>query len=118
MFISFSGNRSILMLYWKAGLMPSVRRGLYGDILTKKNVSIEHLLPESKGGRTSLDNLALATKNNNYNRKNYPLSKFLTPKQAQNYLKQFKGIYLPDFNGDAYIQQVKATIIKCFRKEK
>ena len=114
--ITFSGNNSILMTYWRQGLMPSVKKGLYGNILTQKNVSLEHLQPASKRGHTALYNLALATKYKNNLRKNSPLSQFLTKEQAENYLKQFKGIYLPEFNGDVYIKRVKETIIRCFRK--
>ena len=116
--LNFSGNTSILLTYWKAGLMPSVKKGLYGGTLTRNNVSIEHLIPSSKGGASNLDNYALATKSNNSYRKNQPLANFLTKEQAEKYLKQFKGINLPCFNGDVYIKNVKKTILKCFQKKK
>jgi hypothetical protein len=114
--ITFLGNKSILKTYWEQGLMPTVTNGLYGARLTKSNVSLEHIQPRSKRGHTCLANLALASKDNNYNRNNHPLSEFLTREQADNYLKQFTGIRLPDFNGDAYIKKVDETIRRCFRK--
>lgn len=114
--VNFSSNSSILIDYWRLGAMPGVKRGLYGGKLTNENVTMEHLQPASKGGRCALYNIALATKENNSFRNNSPLKDFLTIHQAEDYLKQFKGIKLPDFNGDVYIERVRETIKRCFRK--
>ena len=97
MLITFNGYSSVLKKYYNSGLLPSVRCGLYGDILTKKNLSIEHIIPRSKGGETILYNLALASKRMNNLRGNQPLQDFLIPKKAIDYLLQFKDINLPDY---------------------
>ncbi len=114
--ITFSGKKSILINYWRNGALPSVKRGLYGDILTPQNVSQEHILPASKGGRAGVYNIALATNDNNCIRNDLPLAKFLTRHQAEEYLKQFKNINLTDFNGNTYIEKVRETILRCFQK--
>ena len=56
------GYSSPLKTIWKKGGLPTVKKGFYGDTLTKKNVSLEHLKARSKGGKTSLENLVLASK--------------------------------------------------------
>jgi len=85
----FAGFKSPLKTLWKKGQLWNVKRGLYGDILTLENCSLEHLLPISKGGKTELSNLALASKEKNGLRGNLPLKDFLTRKQAVDYVVQF-----------------------------
>ena len=114
--VSFLGTHSILKDYWLDDQLPTVTRGLYGNILTKKNVTLEHIQPKSKRGRDGMDNLALAVKDAHYRRRNRPLFKMLTKEKADRYLKQFEGIKLPDFNGDLYIKRVNETIERCFKK--
>ena len=79
----------MLKTAWKKGQLPNVKRGLYGDILTLNNVSLDHLTPISKGGTTTLDNLALASKAKNELRGNRDLKEVLTKNQALDYIKQF-----------------------------
>ncbi len=114
--ISFLGTKSILKDYWLRGYMPSVTRGIYGNTLTKKNVTLEHIQPKSKRGTDGLFNLALASKYTNNTRKNKPLKSFTTRERIDQYLKQFEGISLPDFNGDLYIKRVNETVDRCFAK--
>lgn len=101
------GYHHPIKTYWLKGKMPSVTRGLYGELLTPKTVSIEHLTPVSKGGKTELGNVALADKQRNHDRGSEPIEKFVTIGMLQKYFKQFKGIKLPHFNGDEYIQKMK-----------
>ena len=114
--VSF-GYTSILKTHWKNGLMPTVKKGLYGDELTLENVSLEHIKPHSKSGSTDLYNLALASKNKNLKRKNKPLYEVLNLEQAQVYLNQFKGIELPEFNGNAYAYYTGETIRRCLAEK-
>ena len=114
--VSF-GYTSILKTYWKNGLMPTVTKGLYGDELTLDNVSLEHIKPHSWSGTTGLYNLALASQKKNSKRKNRPLYEVLNLEQAQKYLNQFKGIDLPDFNGNAYAYFTGETIRRCLKEQ-
>lgn len=97
------GITHALKTHWLRGEMPSVTRGLYGGRLTPDNISLEHITPRSKGGKTELYNLALATKYLNNKRSSRPLKDCLTQAQADEYLSQFRAIRLPDFNGDRYV---------------
>lgn len=87
--VTFNGYKSSLKTAWKKGLLPNVKVGLYGDKLTLENVSLDHLRPISKGGKTELNNLALASKEKNELRGNRDLKEVLTRQQAMEYIKQF-----------------------------
>lgn len=110
---SFGYSSPLKTLYLK-GHLP-VKYGFYGDRLDKNNVSLEHLLPKSKGGKTSLDNLVLASKNKNQLRGNRPISKFINLNAMQTYINQFQNIKHADFNGNAYIKGVLNTITRLIR---
>lgn len=107
---TFNGYQSRLKTLWKQGQLPTVKRGLYGDILTHKNLSLEHLKPHSKGGKTVLSNLALASKAKNSARSSEPLKKYLTQEMIDNYLKQFENVYKRGFSGNKYIEMLRKTI--------
>ena len=69
--ISYIGTAKKL----EAKLVPSAGYDFYTiDVagfqrkLTPKNITIEHVLPISKGGKTTLSNIALATYSNNIKR--------------------------------------------------
>lgn len=103
------GYSSPLKDLYRNGDLP-VKYGFYGDKLTKKNVSLEHLLPHSKGGKTTLDNLVLSSKQNNFKRGNRPLSEFINFGNVERYLNQFNGVKLKNFNGNEYVKNILKTI--------
>lgn len=112
--IVFGYKSNLKRLYIK-GKLPEVIYGIYGGILTPKNVTIEHIKPRSFGGKTALNNIALAVNVNNWKRGNKPLIKFYDEKIFQKYLDQFKGIELPNFNGNEYIENLLNTISEIMR---
>ena len=103
------GYSSPLKTLYKKGNLP-IKKGFYGGDLTKKNVTLEHLLPRSQGGDTSLDNLVLATRENNNHRGDKPLKDFLNFHVLANYLDQFRNIKLGNFDGNEYIKSIIKTI--------
>ena len=103
----FKGYKSPLKTLWRRGKLKTVVRGLYGDILTQENLSVEHIKPHCQGGRTIMSNLALASQDKNNARGCSPLKEFLTMEQAKQYLDQFKGIRVKNFNGDKYIEKLQ-----------
>ena len=113
---SFTSTSNIKTL-WKKGLLPSVTKGLYGDTLTLSNLSQEHLLARSLGGKTYQRNLALASKQANNRRGNRPLHLFLTEKMLDDYCEQWEGVKVGRFDGDKYIRTIKKTVKKIFRME-
>lgn len=105
---SFQYNHLLKTLY-KKGKLP-VKYGFYGGKLTFDNVSLEHLKPHSKGGKTSLANLVLATKENNSARSNLSLKNFISIDTVKKYLKQFRNVRVADFNGNNYIKKILDTL--------
>ena len=108
--------KSVLKSEWLKGNMPTVQFGLYGGKLTKKNVTLEHILPYSKGGKTELRNLALAVDVNNFKRSNKPLNSCLTRDMFETYCKQFEEIKLPMFDGKNYIINLSKTVDRLLKQ--
>ena len=114
--LSFRYSNPLKTLY-KKGQLKSVKTGFYGGELTKKNVTLEHLKPHSKGGKTEISNLVLATDENNRKRGNKPLKDFLNPENVKKYLEQFKDIELEGFSGTRYIRLIKETLRRIYERQ-
>lgn len=84
--------------------------GLYGDRLTKKNVTDEHLKPRSWGGGNEESNIALASFSTNTRRGNRPIEQYLTYSMLRQYLKQFIDVKVDGFDGNKYIEGIRKTI--------
>lgn len=110
---SFGYSSPLKTLYLK-GELP-VKYGFYGDRLNSKNVSLEHLLPRSKGGKTELSNLVLASKEKNQIRGNQPISRYINLEAMQTYINQFKNVKVKDFNGNKYVKDLLQTITRLLR---
>lgn len=108
--VSFGSYNSILKTAWKKGKLPTVTKGIYGNILTPDNLSLEHIIPHSLGGATRLNNLMLAEKTANAKRGIKPLMEVISYEQLMDYLKQFIGIKIKRFNGNEYIREILKTI--------
>lgn len=109
--ISFGSYQSPLKTLYKKGKMPKVVKGIYGDVLDTANASLEHLRPVSKGGKTDLANLALASKNKNAARGNQPLKNVLDWEMVEEYLSQF-DFKIKGFNGPTYQALIRKTCKK------
>lgn len=104
------GYSHALKTAWKKGQIPQVKKGFYGEKLTKKNVSLEHLKPISQGGKTQWQNLVLADNKINNARGDKPLSEFINYKAMGEYLEQFKNIKIKGFDGNRYIAMILETV--------
>ena len=105
---TFGYSHPLKTLYIK-GKLP-VKYGFYGDILTQKNVSLEHLKPHSKGGKTELSNLVLASKQKNQARGNADIRNFANKETIIKYLSQFIDVKINDFDGNKYINGIIKTL--------
>lgn len=106
--LTFRYNSQLKTLFRK-GKLP-VKYGFYGDRLTQKNVSLEHLKPFSKGGRTELSNLVLASKQKNMARGNADIRNFANKETIIKYLSQFIDVKINDFDGNKYINAIIKTL--------
>lgn len=109
--ISF-GYSNVLKTQWLKGNLKSVKYGFYGDKLTKKTVTLEHLKPKSKGGKSELENFVLASKYRNQLRSNNDIREYIDKENVLRYLLQFVGIKAENFNGDNYIKMIITTLKK------
>lgn len=106
------GYHNVLKTQYLKGNLKSVKYGFYGDRLTRKNVSLEHLKAKSKGGKSELENFVLASKAKNQARGNKDIKPFVDKETAMRYLLQFVGIKVENFNGDNYIRAIIKTLKK------
>lgn len=111
------GYQNILKTLYKKDKLPSVKYGFYGDKLTKSTVTLEHLKLRSKGGKTELCNLVLASANKNQERGNRPLEEVLNWENVGRYLEQFRNVHVGTFNGNKYIEMILQTIKKCYNNK-
>lgn len=95
---------------FKKGKLPSVKVDASGRKLTADNATVDHIIPHSKGGKTTDNNLMIATKEFNNLRGDKPLTDFITAKGLARYLKQFADVIVDGFNGNEYIKAVLRTI--------
>jgi 5-methylcytosine-specific restriction endonuclease McrA len=51
---------------WKIAKKQKLKCALTGDKLTKNNVSLDHIKPKSKGGKNTIENIRLTTKDANW----------------------------------------------------
>ena len=88
------------------GLMPEVKKGLLGHKLTKKNRSIEHIIPKSLGGTLANDNVALSDRKANMLRGATPIEKLVTKEMWIDYLRQFINVKNKFIDGMEYIKGI------------
>lgn len=127
--VSF-GYKFRLKTLWLKGKLPWLQYGFYGDKLTRKNVSIEHLEPVSvfkkkmgtkaaEKASTVWNNVVLASIQKNQERSNYPLGKYINEEARQKYLDQFRGKIIPGYGrGEKYIKAINETIERLLREGK
>ena len=103
--VSFGYNHPIKKAFDK-GLLGKDFKGLYGVKLTKKNRTIEHIVPHSLGGGLNWGNIALADKVMNAIRGIKPIDDFITFEMWKSYLKQFVDIKNQFVDGMQYIKEI------------
>lgn len=104
--ISF-GHKSIIKTLYKNGELPTVVKDIYGKELSADTVTLEHIIPKSKGGKSNLKNYALANAQDNFKRSSDDILKHTTKVNINEYLDQFVGVVKKNFNGDDYIKNIK-----------
>ena len=125
------GYTTTLSKLFKEGKLPKVVKGFYGgdlqiDPKSLQRASNEHLMPKSKGGKTNLANIVLATVENNAKRGNSLLSDYFNKEKADEYWRQFKDLIVEyqkgnktkAFDGNQYIEQTKETVKRILTQEK
>ena len=109
--ISFGYSDKLKTLF-KEDKLPTVIYDAFGRELTKKNVTLDHIIPKCKGGLSERQNYMLATDSFNRLRGSRPIKDFLTKENLDRYINQFVDIVVEDFEGNKYIQDIMKTLEK------
>ncbi len=110
------GYKSILKTLYLEGEMPEVKYDIYGNKLTKKNVTLEHLCPKSQGGKSDLHNFALCQDTFNWSRSSKPFKNYFNPEAFEQYCKQFDGVKFPGFDGKKYVEAITKTVERLLKR--
>ena len=105
------GYKHPVKTYYLKGKIPLVK-DFYGGDLRPDTATIEHLLPVSKGGKTTTSNVVISNRHNNELRSNFPLKDFINFEAMEEYLAVFEKIDLPGLNGKAYADAIRRTVHK------
>lgn len=104
--ISF-GYKNKLKTEWLKGLLPQLKHDFYdGSLLRKDTVTLEHVQPKSKGGRTIITNLVLTNYNNNMRRGNRDIRQYINKEAARKYLEEASKIKTHDIDGKKYAKSL------------
>ena len=95
--ITFTGYNFKLKKLYRQGKLPKDLVDIGGNRLTNRNLSGDHAIPRSKGGKTTDDNMMLATKQFNSLRGNRPLREVTTMDNLIKWVNQY--IQLDNIDG-------------------
>jgi hypothetical protein len=95
---------------FKKGRLPSVKFDVAGIELNNKNVTLDHVIPKSQGGKSNLFNYMLASEVFNSFRGVVPLAKLITKKMFDKWAKQFEGIMVCGVEGEVYTEEIRRKI--------
>ena len=95
---------------FKKGRLPSVKFDMAGIKLNNKNVTLDHVIPKSQGGKNTLFNYTLASKWFNSFRGVVPLCKLITKEMFEKWARQFEGITVCGVAGEEYTEEIKKKI--------
>lgn len=108
------GYHSPLKDDFKKGLIP-LEKGAYGGSL-KKKASLDHIIPKSKGGKSSLENYFLTNRSINTLRGNQPLKNFLTLEPFLEYLSVMMNVKTQNIDGIDYCKKIIKTVLKALKE--
>lgn len=111
--VSFGYNCELKKLIKRGRIQ--VKYSFYGGKLNVKKLSIEHVIPRSKGGKSCQSNYVMCNKEQNWERGNNPLEGYLDWEAVGKYLDQFQGVRVGSFDGDKYIKEILSSINDALR---
>lgn len=94
---------------FKKGRLP-IKYDMAGLELTKKNVTLDHVQPKSKGGESKLSNYVLNTAWFNNLRGNKPMKDFITKEMFDKWAKQFEKLTVCGVKGTEYTKMIAKKI--------
>ncbi len=111
--IPFEGYNFKLKKLFRDGKLPKDLVDIGGNKITQKNLSGDHALAKSKGGKNTDDNMMLATKWFNNMRGNRPLKEVVTIENLIKWVNQYLKLgKTKDFDFVKYVQDILQIIAK------
>lgn len=111
--VPFEGYNFKLKKLFRQGKLPKDLVDLGGNKITQRNLSGDHGLAKSKGGKTTDDNMILATKYFNSLRGNRPLKEVVTMENLIKWVNQYLKLgKTKDFDFVKYVQDILNVIAK------
>lgn len=105
--ISFTGYDFKLKTMYRQGKLPKNLIDMGGNKLTQKNLSGDHAIPKSLGGKNTDNNMILATKQFNSMRGNRPLKEVVTKENLVKWINQYLKLdKIDDFDFVQYVQDI------------
>ena len=109
--ITFTGYSFKLKTLYKQGKLPKDLVDIGGNKLTNKNLSGDHAIPRSKGGKNTEANMMLATKQFNNMRGNRPLREVVSMDNLIKWVNQYINLEEIDgFNFQKYVKNILKII--------
>ncbi len=106
--ITFTGYSFKLKKLYKQGKLPKDLVDIGGNKLTNKNLSGDHAIPRSKGGKNTDSNMMLATKQFNNMRGNRPLREVVSIDNLIKWVNQY--VNLEPIDGFDFQKYVKGIL--------
>lgn len=101
--VSF-GKKSILKTEFDRGNIP-LKRDITGHTLKRWESTIDHTIPKSKGGASTLYNYSLMNPIANNKRGNKPIKQFIDVEALIEYIRVFLDVKTMDIDGIAYLRE-------------
>lgn len=106
--ITFGGYNFKLKKMYRQGKLPKDLVDIGGNRITQENLSGDHAIPKSKGGKTTDENMMLATKQFNSLRGNRPLREVTTKENLIKWINQY--LELGQIDGFDFIKYVQGIL--------
>lgn len=110
---TFQGYNFKLKKLYREGKLPKDLVDMGGNKITQKNLSGDHALARSKGGKNTDDNMILATKQFNWMRGNRPLKEIVSTENLAKWVNQYMCLKPIDgFNFQEYVSNILKVFVK------
>lgn len=102
-------RKSILKTEYQKGNIP-LEKDFFGSPLTPKNVTIDHIKPKSKGGKSKLSNYILLTVENNNKKASRDIFEFAKEEDTEAYLNAIENANIDKNTCETYLKNVTRTL--------
>ena len=111
------GNKSILKTEFNRGNIP-LKRDITGHKLNSENLTVDHTIPKSRGGKSNLYNYSLMDYFINNKRGSKPIKDYIDLESLIEYIRVMLDVKTIDFDGVDYIRGWLRTLQRALKENK